>query len=379
MRIVDLEVYACRFPLPAPFSPSWTPGITSRDNGVAVFVVKTDEGIDGIAAALNIGREWAGLAYLFKAYLLGRDPTAAEQLVEVLRNSTRVLGFRAGFLDVALWDILGKKAGLPLYRLFGGSRSKVMAYASFGELRSPEKWKDAIAAAKEAGFKAAKIRVRHETLREDVAAVEAAREAAGDEMRLMVDANQGWRIEGFGPSVRWDLARAKQAAKAFEDYDVFWLEEPLDQYDLAGYRALRDSTTVAIAGGEMLSDLGLFKLGIDAGAYDYVQPDVTFCGGITIARKVAALAEAASVGFAPHTWTNGLGLLANLHVLAASPTGAMLEFPWDPPGWVPEARDAMLQQPLHVGPDGYVEIPEKPGLGAELDMEAVKAHGERLA
>ncbi len=379
MRIVDLEVYACRFPLPAPFSPSWTPGITSRDNGVAIFLVKTDEGIDGIAAGLAVGREWAGLGYLFKAYLLGRNPLEIEKLVAVLRNSTRVLGFRAGFLDVALWDIVGKAAGMPLFRLFGAERDSLEAYASFGELRSPSEWKEAIAAAKEAGFRAAKIRVRHETIAEDVACVEAAREAAGPEMALMVDANQGWRIEGFAPSVVWDLPRAKKFVRAIEDLDITWLEEPLDQYDAGGYKMLRDFSSVPIAGGEMLSDLGPFELMMKSGAYDYVQPDTTFCGGISIARKVAAIAEAAGVGFAPHTWTNGIGLAANMHVLAGAPNGSMLEYPWNPPGWVPAARDAMLTEPIEVGPDGKVTLPDKPGLGIELDFDAILAHGEKLA
>ncbi len=379
MRITDLEVYACRFPLPAPFSPSWTPGITSRDNGVAVFVVKTDEGVDGIAASLSVGREWAGLGYLFKAYLLGRDPLQIESLVEVLRNSTRVLGFRAGFLDMALWDILGKVSGQPLYRLFGGSRDRLQAYASFGELRGPGAWKEAVQAARESGFKACKIRVRHETVAEDVACIEAAREAAGPEMKLMVDANQGWRIEGFAPSPRWDLARAKKTVRAVEDLDITWIEEPLDQYDADGYRALREASSVPVAGGEMLSDLAPFELMISKGAYDFVQPDVTFCGGITVARKVSVLAEARGVGFAPHTWTNGIGLVANMHVLAAAPTGAMLEFPWNPPGWVPEARDAMLTEPIRVGPDGTVALPHGAGLGVELDFDAIRTHGEKLA
>ncbi|MER3396308.1 MAG: isomerase [Acidimicrobiia bacterium] len=379
MRITDLEVWTCRFPLPAPFSPSWTPGLTSRDNGVAIFVVKTDEGIDGVAASLSVGREWAGLAYLFKAYLLGRDPLKIEDLVGILRNSTRVLGFRAGFLDVALWDILGKKAGLPLYKIFGGAKDELEAYASFGELREPAQWKEAIAAAKEAGFRAVKIRIRHETIAEDVACVEAAREAAGSRMKLMVDANQGWRIDGFAPSPRWDLARAKKTVRALEDLNIHWLEEPLDQYDLNGYRALRQASSVPIAGGEMLSDLGPFEMMLDGGAYDYVQPDTTFCGGISIARKVSALAEAKGVGYAPHTWTNGIGLAANMHVLAAAPTGSLLEFPWNPPGWIPSSRDAMLKQPFEIRSDGKVSLPKAPGLGVDLDFEAIQAHGERLA
>lgn len=378
MQITDVETYICRFEHEAPFSPSWTPGITSRHNGVAIFVVKTDEGIDGISGAMSIGREWVGLSFLMKAYLLGRDPLNIETAVEVLRISTRVLGYRAGFLDIALWDIAGKVAGLPLRRMFGGSRDSVEAYASFGELRSPSAWAEAAHAAREAGFKAMKVRIRHETIAEDVAVVAAVRDAIGDTMQLAADANQGWRIEGFAPSVKWDLARAKKTCAALEEFDLMWLEEPLDQYDARGYSALRSSTSVPIAGGEMLDDLGPFQLLMDAGAYDIVQPDAMFCGGISIQRKVSALAEAHGIGFAPHTWTHGIGLAANLHVLAAAPTGRMLEFPWDPMGWVPEVRDAMFTEPISLRRDGTVEVPTGPGLGVQLDIAKMLANGEKV-
>lgn len=378
MQITDIETYICRFPHDVPYSPSWTPGITSSHNGVAVFVVKTDEGFEGISGAMSIGREWSGLAFLLKAYLQGRDPLKIESAVEVLRNSTRVLGYRAGFMDIALWDIAGKVAGLPLWRLFGGSRDRVPAYASFGELRSPREWAESAVAAREAGFKALKVRIRHETIAEDVAVVAAVRDAVGDTMEIAADANQGWRIEGFARTARWDLARAKKSCAALEEYDLIWLEEPLDQWDAKGYADLRNATTVPIAGGEMLDDLGPFELLMDAGAYDVVQPDAVFCGGITIQRKVSAMAEARGIGFAPHTWTHGIGLAANLHTLAASPTGLMLEYPWDPMGWVPEVRDAMFTEPIRLEADGTVLLPEKPGLGVELDIEKMLANGEKV-
>lgn len=378
MRIVDIETYVCHFPH-EPFSPSWTPGITSRSSGVAIFVVKTDEGVSGFSGAMAIGNEWSGLAPLVRAYLLGRDPLKIEPAVEVLRNSTRVLGYRAGFLDIALWDIAGKVAGLPLWRLFGGIREEVSAYASFGELRSPQAWAEAALAAREHGFKALKVRVRHETVAEDVAVVASVREVVGDSMQIAVDANQGWRIEGFAPTVKWDLARAKTTARAIEEFYPMWLEEPLDQYDARGHISLRAATATPIAGGEMLNDLGPFQLMIDAGSYDVVQPDAIFCGGMTIQRKISALAEAHGIGFAPHTWSNGIGLLANLHTLAAAPTGLMLEYPWDPMGWVPEVRDAMFSEPIKLSRDGTVILPDAPGLGIELDMEKILAHGERVA
>lgn len=378
MRITGVDTYICRFPNEAPFAPSWTPGLTSHDNGCAIHVIKTDEGIEGYAGGMSIAREMTGLAPLFQAYLMGRDPLKINAMVNVLRNSTRVLGYRAGHLDVALWDIAGKAAGLPLYRLFGADKEKVHAYASFGELRSPGAWAEAAVAAREAGFRAMKVRIRHETIAEDVAVVRAVRETVGDSMAIMADANQGWRIEGFQKTPWWDLNRAKKTAKALEETDLTWLEEPLDQWDARGYAALRQSTTTPIAGGEMLPDLGPFALMIEAGAYDIVQPDTSFCGGISIARKVATLAEAAGLLFAPHTWTNGLGLAANLHVLASAPSSTWLEFPWDPPGWTPTVRDAMLSAPIEIDSDGCVALPDSPGLGVELDFDRILAHGEKL-
>jgi L-alanine-DL-glutamate epimerase-like enolase superfamily enzyme len=196
-------------------------------------------------------------------------------------------------------------------------------------------------------------------------------------MAIMVDANQGWRVDLFD-DVRWDFKRALRTAKAYEEFDLTWLEEPLDQHDYAGYARLRSATTTPIAGGEMLSDMHGFRDHLVHGGLDFVQPDVVFSGGIWMSRKIAAMAEAFDVGFAPHTWTNGLGFAANLQVMAAAPNGGWCEFPYDPPGWVPEARDFMLAEPFRVDGDGNVVVPDRPGLGIELDVEKIEAHGTAI-
>lgn len=377
VRIERVDAWLCHYPLPAEFRPSWTPGIPSHRCSATLFRLLTDDGIEGVAGGLLVAEEAKGVVDLLRLYLVGRDPTDVERTVRILRTSTRVLGYRAWHVEPALWDIVGKAAGLPVWRLLGGANPRVRAYRSTGELRGPAQRAEDALAAREEGFTAIKLRCRFPTLAEDVAVVRAVREAVGDTMAVMVDANQGWRVE-VADTVRWDFKRALQTARAYEDLGVTWLEEPLDQHDYAGYARLRAATATPIAGGEMLSDLHGFRDHLVHGGLDVVQPDCTLSGGILMARKVAAMAEAFDVAFAPHTWTHGLGLVANLHVMAASPNCEWCEYPYDPPGWVPEARDFMLAEPVRVDPDGFVTVPDRPGLGVEVDWERVEAHGVRL-
>ena len=163
-----------------------------------------------------------------------------------------------------------------------------------------------------------------------------------------------------------------------EEYGIRWLEEPLYKHDYDGYARLRSSTSVPIAGGEFNADLHEFRELISGGCLDVVQPDVTLSTGILNGKKVAGMAEAYNLEFSPHTWTNGLGLAANLQLMASVPDCPYCEFPYEPPGWVPEARDFMLTDPLMIDARGYIAVPQGPGLGIELDMEKIKAYGEKL-
>lgn len=377
MPIERVDAWMCHHPLPAEFRPSWTPGIPSGHASATIFRLVTSEGLEGYAGGLLVGSEARGAVDLLRAYLIGREPTDVEAVVRILRTSTQVVGYRAWHVEPALWDLVGKTAGLPVWKLLGGFRDRMPAYASTGELRSPEQRVEDALAARERGFRAIKLRCRFPTLAEDVAVVRAVREAVRDSMEIMVDANQGWRVE-IADTVRWDFKRALATARAYEELDLTWLEEPLDQHDYDGYARLRTATTTPIAGGEMLSDIHGFREHLVRGGLDFVQPDVVFSGGILTARKVAAMAEAFGVGFAPHTWTSGLGLAANLQVMAASPNSGWCEFPYDPPGWVPEARDFMLAEPFDIDANGDVVLPDRPGLGVELDWERIEAHGDPL-
>jgi D-galactarolactone cycloisomerase len=222
------------------------------------------------------------------------------------------------------------------------------------------------------------LRIRNQDIRKDLAVIEAVRVAVGDDVELMVDANQAWLIHGFGDYPKWDLKRAMSVARELEQLGVVWLEEPLRMRDYEGLSILRRSTSVAISGGELNDDLDDFRELINRGCYDIIQPDVTFAGGILTCRKIAGMAEAANIVYNPHTWSNGLGLAANLQLMGAIPNCTYCEFPYDPPGWIPEGRDAMLTEPIRIDGDGYVAVPSEPGLGVEVDWEKVRAHGEKI-
>ena len=190
-------------------------------------------------------------------------------------------------------------------------------------------------------------------------------------MAIMVDLNQGWRMAG-DTSRSLDPVAARAIAVRLAEYGVLWLEEPLAGTDLAGLAALRASAPgVRFAGGEMTRTFHETLAAVEADAFDVYQPDVVLAGGMLRTRTIAELILARNRWFTPHTWTNGIGLLANLHVAAGVGGGPFLEFPYDAPGWTPERRDFMLAEPLRPGRDGVLRVPATPGLGIALDEVAL--------
>lgn len=305
----------------------------------------------------------------FEHLFLGKDPFEISRHSRVLET----IAFHAKAywpLEAALWDIIGKACGQPVARLFGGSEDRLPVYASCGELKLPEERAESALALREEGFRAMKIRVDPNQLEEGLATVAATREAVGNSMEIMVDLNEAWRMAG-DTSRSTDLPTARRIADALFEMNVFWLEEPLPYSDLEGMKSLRERTGVRVAGGEMARDWEQVLGFIEAGALDVYQPDVVLTLGMHRARMVAELAMARNHWFTPHTWTDGLGLLANLHVTAGVGGGPYLEFPYDPPGWTPERRDFMLAEPLKIDSDGCLRVPDTPGLGAALNPELI--------
>jgi L-alanine-DL-glutamate epimerase-like enolase superfamily enzyme len=362
MRITAIELTRLVLPLDPPFHAAWDPN--PRTSFAATLVaVRTDEGVTGYGS----GDTMDG----FEAYrdlFLGTDP------LQILHQVRRIetVNFHGGRywpLEAALWDIIGQVAGLPVSVLFGGARDRLPVYASSGELKSPEARADAALAAREAGFRAMKIRISRQRLAEGIAAVRAAREAVGEDFDLMVDLNQMWRMSGdIDPAL--PLATVHRVAAELAELGVLWLEEPLPQVDVVGAQRVRSQTGIQLAGGEMVRSLPEIMHLIEADAFDVYQPDVALAVGMYRARQVAESANLRHRMFTPHTWSNGLGLLANLHVAAGVDAGPYLEYPYDPPGWTPERRDFFLE-PLLIDDAGDLVVPTAPGLGVRIDTDAV--------
>jgi L-alanine-DL-glutamate epimerase-like enolase superfamily enzyme len=275
---------------------------------------------------------------------------------------------------MALWDVIGKKLGVPVATLFGGARDAIPAYASAGRHLPPRQRAESVLLMRERGFRAAKIRLPADRFAEGMAVIRAVRDAVGPDMDLMVDLNQSWRMPGdIRPAL--DPAAVRKYAAALAELDVFWLEEPLPLDDQTGLRSVRDATGIRIAGGEMVRTFRELLDLVRADALDVYQPDVALAGGLSRVRTVAELALARNRLFTPHTWSNGIGLLANLHVTAGVGGGPYLEFPYDPPAWTPERRDFMLTAPVDIDPGGLLRVPSSPGLGIDLDTERLASTG----
>jgi D-galactarolactone cycloisomerase len=290
-------------------------------------------------------------------------------------RALETISFQAGRywpLEAALWDLAGKVMNQPVATLFGGALDAIPAYASTGERRAPEARAESALAIREAGFRAMKIRIDRHATAEGLAAVRATRDAVGDTLDLMVDLNAAWRMPG-DTSPALDVVAARRVADELANLGVLWLEEPLDGADLRGLASLRAGGRIRIAGGEMTRSLPEILAAIDADAFDVYQPDAVLAVGMLRVRTVAELALARNRWFSPHTWTNGIGLLANLHVATGVGGGPYLEVPYDPPGWTPARRDFMLATPVGIDGEGRLPVPSAPGLGIELSPEAVRA------
>lgn len=359
MMITAIRLDRLRLPLDPPFTAAWDPQ-PRREVAAVVVRVETDEGVVGIGS----GDTMAGLAgreHLF----VGQDPLQVQRHVRTI-ESINFHGGRCWPLEVALWDIVGQVAGLPIATLFGGALDRIPAYASCGALLAPAARAESVLALRAEGFRACKIRIDRGDPDEGVATVAAVREAVGDSMQIMVDLNRSWRMAGdLSPPL--DLAAVHALVARLRELDVFWVEEPLPYADRAGLAALRAGAGMGmrIAGGEMLDSVDAVLAHLEHDLLDVYQTDVVLALGMSRARTLGELALLRNRSFTPHTWTNGIGLLANLHVAAGIGGGPYLEFPYDPPGWTLERRDFMLTEPVWIDAEGCVRVPQRPGLGVE--------------
>ncbi len=352
----------------------WSEELAPDDSVHTLISVATDEGITGLGSVFTNAELVRGALAVLEPLYRDENPLEPERVSEKLRQHTFWLG-RGGSIthaisgiDIALWDILGKATGQPVGRLIGGRyRSRVRPYASI-LMRKPDELSDSLKRLMDHRFSAFKIgwgpfgRVSDSYDREIVAA---AREAVGPDSMLMVDA--GGSDAFWNRGYKWALRTAEMLA----DYQVDWFEEPLAPDAIEDYRRLRLASRLPISGGEVLTRRQSFLPWLQTGALDIVQPDVTKVGGITESRRIAWMAEAFGVRFIPHGWNTAVGLAADLQLASAFAHTDLVEYLIGSP-----YVDDLAAVPWRLDADGMLAIPEGPGIGIELNPEAVRKYSD---
>jgi L-alanine-DL-glutamate epimerase-like enolase superfamily enzyme len=368
MRIVDVKADDLTIPYPGEVRPAWQPGVVTKSFTFTLVRIITDNGIVGVGGTR--GHLAGVILSQVKPYMIGEDSFATERLSRAYRSTT------AGGIwcvDMALWDIIGKAANLPLYKLWGNYHDKVKAYASAVEVGTPESRAELALHYQKLGFKAMKLRFHNETMKEDLAILDACLDATKGKMDFMVDANQ----PSLGPArqgVVWDLRRALQTARELETRGAIWLEEPLGRYDFDDLIRLREATEIYIAGGELNQGLHEFRWLIERGVYDIIQPDCSLAEGVSQLRKVAAMAEVYNRHFAPHHGMSGLGLAAALHLTCTFPGYTWMEMMYEPRTRTIESFQQLggiLESRIWIDNDGFVSPPNQPGLGVTLNEKMI--------
>src|ERR1017187_6387216 len=268
---------------------AWNPGTanTYRIGGGAAIEIHTDQGMSGIGPAIDSSALEAA-----KAQLIGMDPFSIERLAGPLRYYLGHSPRTVSSLEIALWDLIGKAAGQPLYRLWGAAKERVPAYASMIQLSTPEERVRMAVELKAQGWKAIKLRLHYQTMKEDVRLVEAVRRAVGEDMDIMTDSNQAQSAGTWQPGVLWDFRRAIETARELQRLNVYWLEEPLRRYDFDGLAELSRRGKIPIGGGENNHGVHEYRWMLEKRVFDILQPDVMVADGVTGFREIAAMAMA---------------------------------------------------------------------------------------
>jgi L-alanine-DL-glutamate epimerase-like enolase superfamily enzyme len=385
MKIGSVKAHWAHIPIPPEKQHTSDFGRTTSFDATLVRI-DTECGLTGWGEAkAQVGSMAANQALTamvneeFAPLLVGEDPRDITRLWETLYSGSRahyalregrvfpVLGRRGitisalSGIDCALWDILGKSLGVPVWRLLGGRRSAAMpAYASGGWAGPDKIGEQLLGYVEQGGFRAVKMRVgiidtdpRHSARR-----VAAARAALGPECGLMCDAHGTFSV-----------AEAKRFCRLVEDCNLAWFEEPVTADDKAGYAQVRAATDIPIAAGESEFTRHDFRDLAMLNAVDILQPDLAICGGITEAMRISALASAHNLKLAPHLWAGAPAFAAGLHVAAASPAGFIVEYSL---GANPLLHD-LVEEAFPVQ-EGLIEIPDRPGLGITVRDDFLAAH-----
>lgn len=377
MKITDVEVIILEGAeaYHAPEGAEEAPGVRH----LCLVKVSTDSGLVGWSdvetqphvarAVVGAPASGSGMFEGLRELAIGEDPFEVERLWDKLYRGSIYYGRRGAAIqvisgiDIACWDIIGKATGRPVYQLLGaGYRDRVRAYASTLFRPTPEAMAEAARGYVDRGFTAIKFGwgVFGQDPGRDVELVAAAREAVGVKAELMVDA--GWLV-------RRTPKEAAAMVRSLEPYRPFWIEEPLPPDDYDGYRALAESVETPIAAGEQEATLWGFDTLIHRGRIDILQPDLSRCGGFTVARKIAALAELRSLAVCPHAWLSDLLTAASLHMNAFLKRSLFLEFNVS---HSPMLRE-LCREPIRLE-EGFIRVPQGPGLGVEVNEEVIERY-----
>lgn len=378
MIIRDIKVHQISAKLDKPFK--FSQGWIERRSSVIVEVVGED-GTSGFGESMCHGQQSPQLAAAFiehsyKEDVIGKDSFETEVIWESLYNKTRPYGQQGiainalSGLDIALWDLKGKELGQPVSKLIGGRfRNKLLAYATgfyrYEGVKYPEAAVEEAYDLKEAGFKAMKLKLGF-TPEKDIEYVRAVRKAIGYDIKLMADFN-----------ACYTQAVARRIIKELEPEKVYFFEEPLVPEDIEGYCGIRNISSSYIAAGEEL--FGKFQINswLRKGALDIYQPDLCSAGGFTECKKMAAIAQAYNTAVIPHAWGSGIGLAAALQFVSTLPPTPMCETPIelmlefdqsDHPFRLDLINDGIQFQ------DGYIYVPDKPGIGVEVNREILEKY-----
>ncbi len=363
MKITQIQITHHQLGLDPAFPASWDSQPRKKFPATIVRIFD-NEGRMGIGSG--------DAMYGFSDYsqlFIGQDPRVMARHSAVLAN----IEFHAGRpwpFEIALWDLLGKIEDKPLWQLLGGTSSKIKAYASSGVRRSFNESADYAERVLALGYPAMKLRFGREKVEDDIATLAAIRKRVGNRLELLVDCNQGWRMP-WDIQKPWDFAKALEVAQELEKLGVYWMEEPLHRADYKGMQNLRGQTKVKIAGGELTREIYEFRELLEHDCFDVYQPDIAFTLGIYQGRELAYQVKDKGHIFTPHTWGNGIGLMANMQLTAGTTGAPFIEFPFDPPEWSTARRDFILQESIEVDGDGWLNLSDKAGLGLELNEEVL--------
>lgn len=383
MKITRITSHVMGYDLPEPlgYSQQYYHKRTAH-----LVEVETDEGITGWGECFGAGNIALAnkviVEKVIQPMVLGMDPMDRDVIWHKVYNLMRDHGQKGmplqslSGVDIALWDIAGKVAGLPLHKLIGGAhRDKIQVYG-YGMMLRPEsadslvaRFGDEAAAIKDMGFKATKMKIGLGP-KDDIRLIEAVRKGVGDEFRFMVDANHAYTTHD-----------AFYVGRAMEEFDPYWFEEPVAPEDLDGYRELRSGLQVNISGGEAEFNRWGWRALLESRGLDIAQPEVCALGGISEYLRVLALCHAHFTPVVNHVWGSAIAVATNMHLLAAMPPLPGGLHPWEPmlefDTTDNKFRDDLLLEPLDIQGqvamnDGLVAIPDGPGLGVTPDRDFIR-------